>query len=963
RIQLRINGPLTHTSIEDHFQVTATSDGITASSTPTDITMAGAIYKSGGGTGPVDDTIIYDEDVSATLTPGTDAVTYVNAAITEALQAETAAHGVAEQYLIWVTATTSTGDSFYPILIGSGGRAAWQNNDYEHHNWIDTSGTVSGVVLGSSLTGYGQTPVALGFASDTGTSSLTVSHIKIQVVRGETPPAPTTYTGTVNVTVNGTAAAIESAQSGATRLALSADNGSTYVDMTSSATGVYTATGLTQGSSYSVYWYNGTYHKLNGYTVSSATPVTVPYFTVTLRTGTGVTALSIDGTAVANGTPRTYLSGTGIQLNATVDTAHGYTWRDWANTAGGATRWLTRNTLVTVSEPLDLTARADYQAAVIVRKNGTPGSIVDIYASATGLKLRNTADASDVRTLTYNGDNKTYTCEGLTPGSQYQVMWEYDASTLTRIGDFVILDGTVLTIDYYTVTLTGDAGVASMTVNGEAATSGTAYTYLAGTVSINATAGSGYTWLGWYDTANDSLYQANASVPNITLNGALALTAKTEAEGSGGGPTLLSEWHANLGGVDGKPSYLHGRYGSLTINQYSYDAGYLTSAPGTNVTWPQFLAAHGSLAADEYIVLTYENAGGLGLTAGTDPAAITALTNFGYTGVTNASIASAEITPTKIRLRINGPLTVAAAANMSLTVSGCSLNNVEVTNGTFMTGQIYREGSGSSEPDDTVIFDQDVTATVSAPGHWNYQAIREAFAAETAAHGIAEKYIVTITASANPGEYIYPVLFGAGNSPEVWPDGTVEHNYRLKPANTVGTISATIPGTVFAGAGKGPDHFYFGTEEGATTLTITHVKIEVVRTVVDDTIIFDQDVTATVNSNTHWNYQAIREALAAETSANGVAAQYLVTGTASANPGRSEIYPVLFGTGNAPEVWPAGDSDQYSLTPANTVGNLVATISGTNLTAAGKTPDHLYFYADGATTLTITHVKIQVVRN
>ena len=338
------------------------------------------------------------------------------------------------------------------------------------------------------------------------------------------------------------------------------------------------------------------------------------------------------------------------------------------------------------------------------------------------------------------------------------------------------------------------------------------------------------------------------------------------------GETLLLEWSANNGNA-GHPSYVYGSGKATIIYQYSSawestrsGRGYLTSAPNTNVTFLGFLQEHGNLAADEYLVMTYEGP----FTGLSDQSAITTFTNLGYkkngVKVSAADITSASFSSTQIQIRVDGPLTVDATQdafymNINTSVSG------EVTSQSTLTAAIYRAGStpdpseepseepsvepseepsvepsvepseesgeeSSEEPptppsNDTVIFDADVTGTLSlTPGEiFTNAGITAALQAETAAHGIAERYIVTASASAVPSDYIYPILMGAGGA-EVWPSNSFDHNYHI---GVGGTIVGSIVGSTFTNANDTPQALYFYADGENSSLTLTHIKIEVVR--------------------------------------------------------------------------------------------------------------------------------------
>ena len=297
-----------------------------------------------------------------------------------------------------------------------------------------------------------------------------------------------------------------------------------------------------------------------------------------------------------------------------------------------------------------------------------------------------------------------------------------------------------------------------------------------------------------------------------------------------------------------------------------------------------------------------------------------------------------------------------------------------------------------------VIYDADVTGTLTlSPGAtYANAAITSALEAYTAAHGVAERYIVTVTASASPEDYIYPILLGA--SAEVWPDNSYDHSYKI---GQNGTTYGSMLGSKFTEKGDAPTTLYFYAEGGNATVTLKHVRIEAAgssatpttkstssttkttssttkttsstsktttktttRTTTpptSDTVIYDADVTGTLTLAPGKTFEsaAITAALQAETAAHGVAERYIVTVTASATP-EDYIYPILIG-GNGTEVWPNNNYDHSYKIGQN--GTTYGSLLGSSFMNAGDAPTTLYFYADGENaTLTLRHIKIEVVR-
>ena len=144
-------------------------------------------------TDPLPDGVIYDADVtgSISLAPGKK---YVNADITAAFKAYTDAHGNAERYLITVTGSASPADDIYPILLGAKGTEVWPNNSYDRNYHLGTSGSIVGSVLGSAFTGAADIPASLYFYAEGGTTTLTMTHIRIEAASATVAPTQSSVT-------------------------------------------------------------------------------------------------------------------------------------------------------------------------------------------------------------------------------------------------------------------------------------------------------------------------------------------------------------------------------------------------------------------------------------------------------------------------------------------------------------------------------------------------------------------------------------------------------------------------------------------------------------------------------------------------------------------------------------------------------------------------------------------------
>ena len=152
-----------------------------------------------------DDPVIYDADVEAQLqlSPG---ATLEREDITAALTNETAKHGVAERYIITVTCHASPTDYYYSILTGENGAEVWPDNNYDHDYRVGSTvkDTVC-VLVGSEFVDANDAPTALFFWADGENGTLYISHVKIEVVRGNGwQPGPTTTPGPTTPTTRPT---------------------------------------------------------------------------------------------------------------------------------------------------------------------------------------------------------------------------------------------------------------------------------------------------------------------------------------------------------------------------------------------------------------------------------------------------------------------------------------------------------------------------------------------------------------------------------------------------------------------------------------------------------------------------------------------------------------------------------------------------------------------------------------
>ena len=129
--------------------------------------------------------MLFDADVSGTLTLAPGAV-FEWDAITAALRADAAANGIAEQYVITITADAEPEGYFYAILLGEGGMEAWSSYPTPYCASVD--GVFGAVILGDEFISGSDTPAALYIQAGSGSGTITLKHVKIEVVRssGET---------------------------------------------------------------------------------------------------------------------------------------------------------------------------------------------------------------------------------------------------------------------------------------------------------------------------------------------------------------------------------------------------------------------------------------------------------------------------------------------------------------------------------------------------------------------------------------------------------------------------------------------------------------------------------------------------------------------------------------------------------------------------------------------------------
>ena len=201
--------PETTPSTAPSTQATQATDPTTAPTQPTqatDPTTASTDPTTAPTMPPITDSpIIYDEDVSVDLSlkPGQ---TLELQDITDALKAETAKYGLAEQYIITVKCHALPSDYYYAILLGDNGAEVWPDNNYDHdYKAGSVTKNIVCVLVGQEFADAGDAPTTLYFYADGENGNLFIEHITIEVVRRSgTMVQPTSKTTTTTQSTQAT---------------------------------------------------------------------------------------------------------------------------------------------------------------------------------------------------------------------------------------------------------------------------------------------------------------------------------------------------------------------------------------------------------------------------------------------------------------------------------------------------------------------------------------------------------------------------------------------------------------------------------------------------------------------------------------------------------------------------------------------------------------------------------------
>lgn len=290
-------------------------------------------------------------------------------------------------------------------------------------------------------------------------------------------------------------------------------NGATKFTLAKLTDGVYGCMTVAAGT-YQLYAGNVD----TGIEVSSSDAVTLPYYTVKLTAGEGISAVKIGGIAVTSGEAHLYVRNTPITIDATVTTD--YLWNRWKNTDDGSKFSTVKNiTGLKVQSNLDLTAAARSPFFdVAVNVYDSDGATA--YDPADTLTLRQSGDTKYTLSKSQDG---VYTCTTVAAASYH--LYAGDTDT-----DVIVSDSSAATLHYYTIKLSTSDGISDVKLNGQSVTSGTSCTYVQNaSISIDATVSDGTTWKAWINTKNGTQYNSAKAISNIALCSNLDLTATTNA--------------------------------------------------------------------------------------------------------------------------------------------------------------------------------------------------------------------------------------------------------------------------------------------------------------------------------------------------------------------------------------------------------------------------------------------------
>jgi hypothetical protein len=240
---------------------------------------------------------------------------------------------------------------------------------------------------------------------------------------------------------------------------------------------------------------NDTGQKLS-VSMGGANETTLDYYTLTLNAGIGIDSVTGGGV---------YLAGEQVSISATVSS--GYTWNKWVVSTTGAEYIAEKNTSITMpSNTLGLTATATqntFVATVYLNLDNKPldGKSVELFSEGTSIAAMHDEEDGSY-TASVFAETYSIHVDGSDTGKKLSVSMGGANET---------------TLDYYTLTLTTDTGIDSVTGGG---------VYLADSqVSISATVSSGYTWSKWVVSTTSAEYSVEKNTSITMPSSPLGLTA------------------------------------------------------------------------------------------------------------------------------------------------------------------------------------------------------------------------------------------------------------------------------------------------------------------------------------------------------------------------------------------------------------------------------------------------------
>ncbi len=304
---------------------------------------------------------------------------------------------------------------------------------------------------------------------------------------------------------------------------------------------------MTPGTTYYVWVARDANHKTAGtnnanmvysgvsFTGGTAVTPTNPVNFYTLKmTGTNMSALKLNDTAVTNGNSVVVVGGAKQAITGTVN--NGYAFSTWSTTAGTASfdSATTLSTNVTVSAASTINAATGpsptNKVTLTLKKDGS--NCTNCSGYAVHISTSNSNDTASFSGST--GSAATLDITGaMTPGTNYYVWLARDANhkTAGTNNANMVYSGVSFTggtaavptnpINFYTLTMTG-TNVGSLKLNDSSVTSGNSVLVVGGAKqAITGTVNSGYTFTTWSKTAGTATFDAATSIStNVTVSAA-----------------------------------------------------------------------------------------------------------------------------------------------------------------------------------------------------------------------------------------------------------------------------------------------------------------------------------------------------------------------------------------------------------------------------------------------------------